>query len=260
MTQPILTIRNLTVTLVDDPQHKIIDNVSLNVPPLSIVALVGGSGSGKSTTGFSVTRLLSPALAVRQGEIIFKGEDLLKADESRMRALRGREIGMVFQEPLHAFNPVYTVGWQIEEVLKVHTPLSREGIRKKTNELLTQVGLSDTARITGSYPHQLSGGMRQRAMVAQAIAASPSLLIADEPTSSLDVTLQAKVLELFVHLRDQFKLSILLITHDLGVVAHMADYVVVLERGKVVESGLTREIVGNPAHAYTKKLMGTLKD
>jgi len=259
MKSSILTIRNLTVALADDPAQKIIDGVTFSVPPLSIVALVGGSGSGKTTTGFSVTQLLSPALRITQGEIFFKEEDLLKVKPVRMRSLRGKEIGMVFQEPLHAFNPVFTVGTQIEEVLRQHTSLSRKEIRKRISDLMMQVGLSDAARVTDSYPHQLSGGMRQRAMIAQAIAASPLLLIADEPTSSLDVTLQAKVLELFRHLRDQFKLSILLITHDLGVVAHLADYVVVLERGKVVESGPTRDVVGNPKHPYTQKLMQTQK-
>jgi ABC-type dipeptide/oligopeptide/nickel transport system ATPase component len=259
MTSELLTIRDLTVALADDPARKIIDGVNVVVPPLSIVALVGGSGSGKTTTAFSVTQLLPPALKITQGEIIFKGEDLLAVGPARVRALRGKEIGMVFQEPLHAFNPVFTVGSQIEEVLRQHTSLSRQEIRKRTADLLTQVGLTDTGRVIASYPHQLSGGMRQRAMLAQAIAASPSLLIADEPTSSLDVTLQAKTLELFRHLRDQFKLSILLITHDLGVVAHLADYVVVLEHGKVVESGRTKDVIANPKHVYTQKLMKTIK-
>jgi ABC-type dipeptide/oligopeptide/nickel transport system ATPase component len=259
MTSALLTIRNLTVALADNPDHKIVDGVSLSIPPLSIVALVGGSGSGKTTTGFSVTRLLSPSLKITQGEIIFRGEDLLKVGRDRVRVIRGKEIGMVFQEPLHAFNPVFTVGSQIEEVLQQHTSLSREQITKRVGDLLVQVGLKDAARVKGSYPHQLSGGMRQRAMIAQAIAASPSLLIADEPTSSLDVTLQAKVLELFCHLRDHFKLSILLITHDLGVVSHVADHVVVLERGQVVESGRTQDVVNNPKHPYTQQLMQTLK-
>jgi peptide/nickel transport system ATP-binding protein len=255
----LLSIRNLTVTLAEDPGRKILDGVSLSVPELSIVALVGGSGSGKSTTGFSVTGLLSPALKITAGEILFKGEDLLRASAERMRQLRGKEIGMVFQEPLHAFNPVFTVGAQIEEVVRQHTALSRQDMKKRVTDLLVQVGLSDAGRVLASYPHQLSGGMRQRAMIAQAMAASPSLLIADEPTSSLDVTLQAKVLELFRHLRDQFKLSIILITHDLGVVAHLADHIVVLERGKVVESGRTQDIVDHPKHSYTQKLMQTQK-
>lgn len=259
MTTPFLTIKDLTVSLVDDSSHKILDGVSFSVPPLSITAIVGASGSGKSTTGFALMRLLSPALEITKGQIIFKDEDLLKVSEQRMRGLRGREMGMIFQEPVHAFNPVMTIGNQVEEVLRQHTSFSSSQIKKSIEDLFIQVGLEDPKRMGGSYPHQLSGGMRQRAMIAQAIAAAPSLLIADEPTSSLDVTLQAKILELFKHLRDHYKLSIILITHDLGVVTHVADQVVVLERGKVVEVGSTASIMSHPQHSYTKRLIQTVR-
>ncbi len=259
MTPDLLRIEHLSVSLTDTPEKRIIDDVSFSVPPLSIVALVGGSGSGKTTMGLSILRLLSPALNIETGQIIFKGEDISQAGQQRMNELRGKEIGMVFQDPLQALNPVFTIGFQVGEVLKRHTFLNAEQIKKRTVDLLAQVGLDDPARAFRSYPHELSGGMRQRAMIAQAIAASPSLLIADEPTSSLDVTLQAKILELFKSLRDHFKLSVILITHDLGVVAHAADHVVVLDHGRVVESGKVQDVVHHPRHAYTQQLMKTLK-
>ena len=259
MTKDILQVEHLSVALADASGKRIIRDVSFSVPPLSIVALVGGSGSGKTTTGLSILRLLSPALKIETGRILFKGEDVLKVSRQRMNELRGKEIGMVFQDPLQALNPVFTVGFQVGEVLKRHTFMNSEQIKKRTLDLLAQTGLDDPMRAFGSYPHELSGGMRQRAMIAQAIAASPSLLIADEPTSSLDVTLQAKILELFKNLRDHFKLSIILITHDLGVVSHVADHVVVMDRGQVVESGAVQDVVRQPRHAYTQQLMKTLK-
>ena len=258
MSRPILQVENLSVALADDLNRKIIDGVSFSVPPLSIVALVGGSGSGKTTTGLSVLRLLSQALKVTAGKIIFNGEDLLTVDSARMNAVRGKEIGMVFQDPLQAFNPVFTVGFQLSEVFKYHTMMAHSEIQQKVLELFIQVGLDDPMRVFKSYPHQLSGGMRQRAMIAQAMAAAPSLLIADEPTSSLDVTLQARILELFLQLRDRYRLSMILITHDLGLVAHMADHVVVMDRGRIVESGPRQDVITRPKHPYTQQLMRTL--
>ena len=258
MTQEILKVQGLSVTLSDDPKRKIISDVSFAVKPLSVVALVGGSGSGKTTTGLSVLRLLSPALRIDEGKIFFKGEDVLAMDHQRIRAIRGKEIGMVFQDPLQAFNPVFTVGFQISEVFECHTKLLPHEIKEQALELLTQVGIDDPKRVYQSYPHQLSGGMRQRAMIAQAIAAKPSLLIADEPTSSLDVTLQAMVLELFEKLKEQYRLSIILITHDLGIVAHMADEIVVMSEGKVVEAGPKSHVMKQARHPYTQKLIRTL--
>ena len=165
---------------------------------------------------------------------------------------------MVFQEPLHAFNPVFSIGYQIEEVLQVHTDLNRAKRQKQILELLNLVGLPNSKQTAANYAHQLSGGMCQRAMIAQAIAANPKLIIADEPTSNLDVTLQAHIIELFKKLRDELKLSILLITHDLGMVAHMADNVAVMTEGRIVERGVTREVLNNPAHKYTQDLMEAL--
>ena len=259
MNESLLSLRNLTISVPDISGEKVlVDNLNLDIPLLKIVALVGGSGSGKTTTGLSILRLLSPALRVVQGEIIFRGNDLLTYCEEKMRGIRGKEIGMVFQEPLNAFNPVFTVGYQIAEVLQTHTDFSRRKIQERVEELLKIVGIKESQRIARSYPHQLSGGLRQRAMLAQAIAAGPRLLIADEPTSNLDVTSQAHIIELFQTLKDELKISMLLITHDLGMVAHLADEVAVLLEGKVVESGSTTEILGNPKHPYTLQLMKTM--
>jgi ABC-type dipeptide/oligopeptide/nickel transport system ATPase component len=256
-----LDIKNLTITVEDEGAvKKIVDDVSLSVPPHTITALVGGSGSGKTTTGLAILKLLSPALKIERGEILFDNQDILKLPENSLRELRGKKISMVFQEPLNAFNPLFTIGYQIEEVLIYHTQLPPGERKKKVLELLDIVGIPDPARILNSYPHQLSGGLRQRAMIAQAIAGEPALIIADEPTSNLDVTLQAHILQLFRELRRKLQLSILLITHDLGVVTHLADEVTVLSQGKVVESGKTKDITTRPKHSYTQQLMDTLKD
>jgi ABC-type dipeptide/oligopeptide/nickel transport system ATPase component len=247
-----LELKNLIVSVND---KKIVNDVSLTVHDRSIFALVGGSGSGKSTTGLSVLRLLAPGLTVDRGEIIFENRDLLKLPTEDMRNVRGKDIAMVFQEPLYAFNPVLTIGQQIEEVFIVHTDLPKTKRREETMKLLDVVGIKDPLRVYKSYPHQLSGGMRQRAMIAQAVALKPKLIIADEPTSSLDVTLQARIMELFLKLRAEFNLSVLLITHDLGVVKHMADEVAVMNGGKIVESGTSARVLQNPQHEYTRELM-----
>lgn len=260
MKRALLQVNGLTVAVGEKSKQKILDRVSFVVPRESIVALVGGSGSGKTTAGLSIMRLLPSALVCTSGQALYDGVDLLSVAPEKVRSLRGKDIAMVFQDPLQAFNPVFTVGAQVSEIFQAHTDLPKDMIKDKVLEKFSQVGLDDPLRIFRSYPHQLSGGMRQRAMIAQAMAASPSLLIADEPTSSLDVTLQAKILELFTQLKDTLRLSIILITHDLGVVKHAADYVVVMSQGRVVESGPVREILSNPKHSYTQQLMGALND
>ncbi len=260
MAENLLSIKNLTVTVNDiNIEKKLINDISLEIPALSIVALVGGSGSGKTTTGLSILRLLPPALKISQGEIIFSGINILEKTEDQMRGLRGKEIGMVFQEPLVAFNPVFSVGYQINEVLECHTTLNRQLRQARILDLLQRVGIDDPKRVAQNYPHQLSGGLRQRVMIAQAIAASPKLIIADEPTSNLDVTLQAKIMDLFRTLRKELNLSILLITHDLGLVSHLADQVVVMQQGKVVEAGATDQVLTHPKHVYTQQLIETVK-
>lgn len=252
MSQNLLVVNNLTVTVAE---KELVRNASFEVPLLSITALVGGSGSGKTTLGLAILRLLPLGLIVRQGNILFDGQEILKLSEERMRGVRGKDIGMVFQEPLQAFNPVFSIGDQVEEVLRFHTSLNPRQRRQRVLDLFNLVGLSNPQRVAGNYPHQLSGGMRQRAMIAQALAADPKLIIADEPTSNLDVTLQAKIIELFCKLKSELKLSILLITHDLGMVAHMADRAVVITEGRIVEQGVPGEVLKNPKHPYTQTLI-----
>jgi len=259
MSESLLHLKNLSVTVGDASGAKfILKDVELEIPQLSITALVGGSGSGKTTTGLAILKLLPHGLKIRNGKISFSGEDLLQLSQERLRKIRGGEISMVFQEPLYAFNPVFSIGYQIDEVLQVHTSLNRAQRKIRILELLDLVDLPNPKQTTANYSHQLSGGMRQRAMIAQAIAANPKLIIADEPTSNLDVTLQAHIIELFKKLRDDLKLSILLITHDLGMVEHMADNVAVMTGGKIVEHGVTQEVLNNPTHQYTQELMEAL--
>ena len=255
----LLWIKDLEINIQSDQgERELIKGFHLKVSPQKIVALVGGSGSGKTTAGLSILRLLPDSMKVRSGEILFDGNDLLKCSLRQMRGLRGKEISMVFQEPLSAFNPVFTIGFQIREVLRYHTNLSSDQIDERVDHLVESVGLPDPRRVLRAYPHQLSGGMRQRAMIAQAIAASPKLVIADEPTSSLDVTLQAQNLELFRKLRDELRISILFITHDLGVVREVADEVAVLFNGAMVEFGQAKEVLREPRHAYTSELAKVL--
>ncbi|MFT6388618.1 MAG: microcin C transport system ATP-binding protein [Cellvibrionaceae bacterium] len=220
------------------------------------VALVGESGSGKSLTAHAIMRLLPyPAAFHPGGHIIFEDRDLLTLPDRTMRDIRGSEIGMIFQEPMNALNPLHNVGKQIGEILKVHRKLSVHKIEKETLNLLRQVHIKDPGDKLKAYPHQLSGGQRQRVMIAMALANRPKLLIADEPTTALDVTIQKEILDLLKELQREFKMSILLITHDLGVVKYSADRVLVMQRGELVESGTTQALFSNPQHGYTKKLI-----
>jgi ABC-type glutathione transport system ATPase component len=221
---PLLSIKNLTVAV---GTKEIVHNVSFDVPQGKIVAVAGASGSGKTTVGLSILRLLPSALSISQGSIVFEGRPLLELPVREMQRCRGARIGMVFQEPLSAFDPLFTVGAQCDEVLCAHTKLSKQERYKKVLDTFAEVGLSDPQRAYKNFPHQLSGGMRQRAMVAQAMVCGPSLIIADEPTSSLDITLQVKIMGLFSRLRKK-NISILLISHDLEMIAHLADETIVL--------------------------------
>lgn len=256
MLKTLLKISDLTVSVQDEVESKkILNAVSFELEAKSILGVVGGSGSGKTTAGLAILRLLSDSLRIDRGQIHFQGQDLLKAPLQELQKIRGKDIAMVFQEPLIAFNPVFTIGYQIEEVLQEHFSFSSSERHKKILTLLEQVGIKDPERIAASYPHQLSGGLRQRAMIAHALAGEPKLLIADEPTSNLDVTVQAKIIELFKEIRNKKDLSIILITHDLGLVEHIADKIIVMNKGSIVESGSVQQILHAPQTAYTKELL-----
>jgi ABC-type dipeptide/oligopeptide/nickel transport system ATPase component len=255
----LLSVQNLSVKVQTHTLDRyLLQDINFQLDKKTILALVGGSGSGKTTTGLAILRLLDAELRTTSGAIHFNGQELLNLSPVRMRQIRGKEISMVFQEPLHAFNPVFRIGYQIEEVLRYHTDLTVRQREARIGELLNIVGIAEPQRVSRSYPHQLSGGMRQRAMIAQAIAAQPKLIIADEPTSNLDVTLQAKVMELFRKLRDELDLAMILITHDLGLVQHLSDEVVVMTDGRVVEEGKTAQVLNDPQHLYTKKLLAAV--
>ncbi|MEZ5740948.1 MAG: ABC transporter ATP-binding protein [Burkholderiaceae bacterium] len=257
--QPVLSVKDLTIDLPRDAdrQHAVA-GVSFDVAPGEIVCLVGESGSGKSVISFSIMGLLAKALKISAGSIVLQGEELVGADERRLRDLRCTRMGMIFQEPMTALNPVMRCGDQIDEVLAEHTSLSAGERREKVLRMIDEVHLPDPERMYGSYPHQLSGGQRQRIMIAMALILEPALLIADEPTTALDVTTQAQILKLIKELEGDRKTGVLFITHDFGVVAEIADRVAVLKRGELVEIGPASEVLSNPQHPYTKMLIASV--
>lgn len=235
---------------------KAVDGVSLNVREGETVCIVGESGCGKSVTAMSIMGLIEePAGKVVGGTIRFGGRDLLRESKSSLRAIRGNDISMIFQEPMSSLNPVLKIGEQLMEPLRVHLKMSKKEARTRAIELIAEVGISRPEQIANSYPHELSGGMLQRIMIAIAISCNPKLLIADEPTTALDVTIQAQILDMLKHIKSQSGTSILMITHDLGVVAEMADYVVVMYAGKVVEEGEVVQLFESPKHPYTQGLL-----
>ena len=257
MSDNLLEIKNLkTFFKTEGGILKAVNDVSFKVRKGETVCVVGESGCGKSITAMSIMGLVTKDNSINEGgEIIFEGKDLLKASENEMRSIRGKEIAMIFQEPMSSLNPVFTIGFQVMEPLILHEGLNKKEVRQKGIDLLNQVGIPRAEKIMDSYPHELSGGMRQRVMIAMALACSPKVLIADEPTTALDVTIQAQILDLMRNIKEEFNTSILLITHDLGVVAEMADYVVVMYAGKVVEEGPVLEIFKQPSHPYTIGLL-----
>ena len=255
--QRILKVRDLSVSFAtDNGPAKVIEEVSFSMDHGQTLGLVGESGCGKSVTAMSIIRLLpSPPSRVESGQVIFDGQDLLKLDDAAMRNIRGNRIGMIFQEPMTSLNPTFSIGFQIGEVLRLHRGLGQRQARERCIELLDMVGVGSPAARIGQYPHQLSGGLRQRVMIAIAIACSPVLLIADEPTTALDVTIQAQILDLLVRLQKDLDMSILMITHDLGVVAEFCDHVVVMYAGMIVEKAPVDQIFDQPRHPYTRGLL-----
>ncbi|MBX3512141.1 MAG: ABC transporter ATP-binding protein [Xanthobacteraceae bacterium] len=252
----LLQIKDFSVAFRQSERETLaVDRISFEVKKGETLAVVGESGSGKSVTGLSVLRLLPPSAHHPSGEILFQGRDLLKLSEREMRGVRGNDITMVFQEPMTSLNPLHTIGQQIVEVLEVHRGMSGDAARQRVIELLTEVGIPEPAERLGSYPHQLSGGQRQRVMIALALANEPDLFIADEPTTALDVTVQAQILKLLKELQGRLGMAMLFITHDLNIVRKIADRVCVMKQGKIVEQGPVEEIFKNPQHPYTKALL-----
>ena len=257
MTAPLLDVDSLRVTF-DTPRGPVlaVNGVSLQVGAGEVLGLVGESGSGKSVTLRAITRLLRRATVT--GQVLWRGRDLLTQPEPALRAVRGREVAMIFQEPMAALNPVLTIGQQIEESLAAHGTLDRQARRARALELMDLVGIAAGAQRLGAYPHEFSGGMRQRAMIAIALAPQPMLLLADEPTTALDVTIQDQVLKLLLRLADELGMAMVLVTHDLGVVAETCSRVCVMYAGRVAEAGPVADVFAHPRHAYTAALLRSM--
>jgi oligopeptide/dipeptide ABC transporter ATP-binding protein len=260
MSEPLLSVRDLRVYFHQrDRLVRAVDGVDLQLDPGKTLCLVGESGSGKSLTALSIMRLIAPPGLIEKGsEITYAGRDLVAASAEQMQSIRGNEISMIFQEPMTSLNPAHTVGAQIAEAVRLHRPVSKAAAAERALEMLRLVGVPDPRRRGSDYPHQLSGGMRQRVMIAMALSCEPKLIIADEPTTALDVTIQAQVLELLRELRDTLGMAVLLITHDLGVVAEMADDVAVMYAGRIVERGNVQDTFARPQHPYTQALLRSI--
>ncbi len=259
MTKPLLDVRNLkTYFFTRDGVVKAVDGVSFQVMPGEVLGLVGESGCGKSVTSLSILRLVDPPGRIVDGEIWFEGTNLLALSEAEMARLRGDRISMIFQQPKSSLNPVYPIGDQIAEVFQIHRGMKRKEAWQRAVELLRLVGIPDPAQKAHAYPHELSGGQAQRVMIAMALALRPRLLIADEPTTALDVTIQAQILDLLLDLRARFDTAIILISHDLGVIAETADRVAVMYAGQIVEQAPVRELFADPKHPYTRGLLASV--
>jgi oligopeptide/dipeptide ABC transporter ATP-binding protein len=258
VTAPLLSVRDLTVVFrAEGRTVTAVDRVGFDVAAGEVLGVVGESGSGKSVTALAVMGLLPPAGRVASGEILFEGTDLLGLSARRMRDLRGRRIGMIFQEPMTSLNPVFTVGDQIVETVVHHERLGRTAARERAVDMLARVGIPSARQRMDDYPHQLSGGMRQRVMIAMALACSPRLLLADEPTTALDVTIQAQLLDLLNDLRREFGMAVVVITHNMGVIAEFADRVAVFYAGRVAEEAPVETLFDAPAHPYTRGLLAS---
>jgi peptide/nickel transport system ATP-binding protein len=259
MAEPLLEVKDLKVSFrTEDGIVRAVDGVSFSVAEGEVLGIVGESGSGKSVSMMSVMRLITDPNVIYEGDIVYRGKSLMALSGQAMRGVRGKEISMIFQDPMTSLNPVYTVGWQIEEQLHEHFDLSEREARRRVVELLAQVGIPRPDERVDDFPHQFSGGMRQRVMIALALSCNPGLLIADEPTTALDVTIQAQILELVKRLRSDFGSAIVLITHDMGVVADVADRILVMYAGRIVEQGEKEQIFYDAQHPYTWGLLGSI--
>jgi oligopeptide/dipeptide ABC transporter ATP-binding protein len=259
MAEPLLEVRNLKVSFrTEDGIVQAVDGVSLTLAEGETLGIVGESGSGKSVTMLSVMRLITDPNARFEGEVIYKGRNLMALTQDQIRGIRGAGIAMIFQDPMTSLNPVYRVGWQIAEQIRAHEDITSEAARVRAIDLLKSVGIPHASERVDDYPHQFSGGMRQRVMIAMALSCSPDIVIADEPTTALDVTIQAQILRLIRKLRDDFGTAVVLITHDMGVVAEMADRVAVMYAGRIVEEGSRRDVFYQPQHPYTWGLLGSI--
>ena len=259
MAERLLEVRGLKVQFsTEDGLVRAVDGIDFELDRGRVLGIVGESGSGKSVTAMTMLGLTRDVNTSFEGEVLYKGRDILKLSEEELRKYRGAELAMIFQDPMTSLNPVYRIGEQIVEMILAHEPIGKRAARSRTRELLQQVGIPNPERRIDDYPHQFSGGMRQRAMIAMAIACNPDVLIADEPTTALDVTIQAQIIELIDRLKDEYNSSVILITHDLGVVAEIADEIVVMYAGRAVERAATRPLFYDPQHPYTWGLLGSI--
>ncbi len=263
----IISVKNLkTYFYTNQRCNKAINGVSMDIKRGKTLCIVGESGCGKSVTATSIMQLLPKLSRIEQGEIIYhsgdeRGDiriDQLERNGKEMRSLRGKDIAMIFQDPMTALNPVYTIGWQIVEMIRSHENVSRQEARERALKLLTDMGIPNPQKRIDQYPHEFSGGMRQRAIIAMAMSCNPKVLIADEPTTALDVTIQAQIFELMDHLKKEYNTAIMMITHDMGVVCELADDVAVMYMGNIIESGTAEEVLGTPAHPYTRALLKSI--
>ena len=256
----VLEVRDLHTTFSTDKGGEVhaVNGVSFNLEPGKILGIVGESGSGKSVTAYSIMDILSENGSVTGGQILYKGEDITKWDEKKMQTFRGRCCSIIFQDPMTSLNPVYTIGNQLEEAILLHTQRNKQEARARAIEMLNLVGINEPEKRIKQYPYELSGGMRQRVMIAMALACEPDILIADEPTTALDVTIQAQILELMQDLQKKLGMAIIIVTHDLGVIASMCDEIIVMYGGRVCERGTADDIFYRPAHEYTKGLLRSI--
>src|SRR5438067_5302017 len=259
MAELLLDVNDLKVHFAtEDGIVRAVDGVSFDIERGKVLGIVGESGSGKSVTAMTLMGLTRDVNSRFEGEVLYKGRDLLKVSDAELQNFRGNEMGMIFQDPMTSLNPVYRIGEQISEAIQTHETIDKRGARRRGVELLRQVGIPNPDSRVDDFPHQFSGGMRQRAMIAMALACNPAVLIADEPTTALDVTIQAQIIELVDHLKDDFNSSVILITHDLGVVADIADEILVMYAGRIVERGGKRDVFYDPQHPYAWGLLGSI--